>query len=99
MTRIYEKLGGAKEVYAFQTTFQGDALDPFIQGKVAMKIDGVWVMSSLAFYGRDLNFGAAPAAHARSANSTKGRAPDLLGRRLGLRDPLHRAARRMARGN
>lgn len=60
MTRIYDALGGAKEVYAFQTTFQGGELDPFIQGKVAMKIDGVWIMSSLAFYGRDLNLGAAP---------------------------------------
>ncbi len=61
MTDVYEKLGGAKNVYAFQSTFQGEALDPFIQGKVGMKIDGVWVMSSLAFYGRDLNLGAAPA--------------------------------------
>lgn len=60
MTRIYERLGGAREVYAFQSTFQGDALDPFIQGKVAMKIDGVWIMESLARYGRDLNLGAAP---------------------------------------
>ncbi len=60
MTRIYDELGGAQEVYAFQTSFQGGELDPFIQGKVAMKIDGVWIMSSLAFYGRDLNLGAAP---------------------------------------
>lgn len=60
MTRIYDQLGGAKEVYAFQTTFQGGELDPFVQGKVAMKIDGVWIMPSLNFYGRDLNFGAAP---------------------------------------
>jgi len=60
MTRVYEELGGTKEVYAFQSAFQGGELDPFIQGKVAMKIDGVWVMSSMAFYGRDLNLGAAP---------------------------------------
>ncbi len=61
MTRIYEKLGGANSVYAFQSTFQGGDLDPFVLGKVAMKIDGVWVMSDLAFYGRDLNIAAAPA--------------------------------------
>lgn len=60
MKGMYEKLGGTKAVYAFQSTFQGEALDPFILGKVAMKIDGVWVMSSLARYGRDLNIGAAP---------------------------------------
>ncbi len=61
MTGIYDELGGARDVYAFQSTFQGDALDPFILGKVGMKIDGVWVMSTMAFYGRDLNLGAAPA--------------------------------------
>lgn len=60
MTRIYAALGGAKEVYAFQSSFQGDALDPFVLGKVAMKIDGVWVMPTIAFYGRDLDLGAAP---------------------------------------
>ena len=60
MTDIYDDLGGAKDVYAFQSTFQGDALDPFILGKVAMKIDGVWIMSSLSRFGRDLNIGAAP---------------------------------------
>ncbi|HMO04260.1 MAG TPA: extracellular solute-binding protein [Kiritimatiellia bacterium] len=60
VTRLYDKLGGAQKVDAFQSTFQRDALDPFIMGKVAMKIDGVWVMSSLARYGRDLHVGAAP---------------------------------------
>lgn len=60
MKRIYDALGGAREVYAFQQTFQGGELDPFIMGRVAMKIDGVWIMESLAFYGRNLNFGAAP---------------------------------------
>jgi multiple sugar transport system permease protein len=60
MTRIYAALGGAKEVYAFQSSFQGGELDPFVMNKVAMKIDGVWVMPAIAFYGRDLNLGAAP---------------------------------------
>ncbi len=74
MTRIYEKLGGAKEVYAFQSTFQGGELDPFILGKVAMKIDGVWVMPQIAFYGRDINLGAAaPPLPAREV--AKGRQP------------------------
>jgi ABC-type sugar transport system permease subunit/ABC-type glycerol-3-phosphate transport system substrate-binding protein len=74
MTRIYEKLGGAKDVYAFQSSFQGGELDPFIQGKVAMKIDGVWIMSALAFYGRDLNLGAAPPPMP-AAELEKGRRP------------------------
>ena len=29
MVRIYDKLGGAKEVFAFQSTFQTGTLDPF----------------------------------------------------------------------
>ena len=61
MTRIYDKLGGAKEVYAFQSGFQGGDLDPFITGKIAMKIDGFWVVSgTLASFGRNLNYGVAP---------------------------------------
>jgi multiple sugar transport system permease protein len=60
MKRLYEKLGGAKDVYAFQSSFQGGDLDPFVIGKVAMKIDGVWVMPNIVSYGRDLNLGAAP---------------------------------------
>lgn len=74
MTDIYKKLGSAKDVYAFQSTFQGGDLDPFVLGKVAMKIDGVWVMSSLAFYGRDLNIGAA-AAPMPARELEKGRKP------------------------
>ncbi len=74
MTGIYDKLGGAKEVYAFQSAFQGDSLDPFILGKVAMKIDGVWIMSSLALYGRDLRVAAAPPPLPQ-AELDKGRRP------------------------
>ncbi len=74
ITKLYDRLGGVREVNSFQNTFQGEALDPFITGKVAMKIDGVWVMSSLAFYGRDLNFGAAPPPMP-AAELEKGRKP------------------------
>ena len=74
MTRIYNRLGGVKEVYAFQSTFQGDALDPFIQGKVAMKIDGVWIMETLARFGLDLDFALAPPPMPAS-ELAKGRTP------------------------
>jgi len=60
MARLYDLLGGAEQVNAFKSTFRGDALDPFILGKVAIKTEGVWVMSSLARFGRDVNIGAAP---------------------------------------
>ncbi len=61
MTRLYDKLGGAEQVYAFQSTFQGGDLDPFITGKIVMKIDGFWMLSgSVAQFGRNLNYGLAP---------------------------------------
>ncbi len=64
MTHVYDKVGGAQSVYAFQGGSQAGqvsvapgALDLFVQGKVAMKIDGYWAFpESLAQFGRDLNY-------------------------------------------
>ncbi len=60
MRRVYDIQGGYREAKAFEAGFRGDELDPFIQGKIAMKIDGVWVMRRQASYGREQNFGVAP---------------------------------------
>jgi ABC-type sugar transport system permease subunit/ABC-type glycerol-3-phosphate transport system substrate-binding protein len=60
MVSVYDTLGGFEEVNAFQSGFQSNELDPFIQGKVAMEIHGAWRMPILANYGRDLDFGVAP---------------------------------------
>jgi ABC-type sugar transport system permease subunit/ABC-type glycerol-3-phosphate transport system substrate-binding protein len=61
MTRIYDRLGGAQEVAAFQSSFQGGDLDPFLQGKIVMKITGYWELSgTMAQFGRDVNWGVAP---------------------------------------
>ena len=60
MTQVYDSLGGAKDVLAFQSTFQGGDLDPFILGKVAMKIDGVWMLDGMAQFAKNVNWGAAP---------------------------------------
>ncbi|MHC4202632.1 MAG: extracellular solute-binding protein, partial [Planctomycetota bacterium] len=59
MREVYDLLGGYSAVNAFQAGFQGGELDPFIQGKVAMKIDGSWQMRHLAAFGRDVDFGVA----------------------------------------
>ena len=59
LKRLYDLQGGYPRVRAFQAGFQGDELDPFIQGKIAMKIDGVWMLRHHAYYGPDLNFGVA----------------------------------------
>ncbi|MCX7847951.1 MAG: extracellular solute-binding protein [bacterium] len=61
MTRVYDRLGGAREVYAFQSTFQANELDPFLTGKLVMKIDGDWFLQTIATYTPHLNFGSAPA--------------------------------------
>jgi len=61
MVRIYDKLGGAKKVFAFQSTFQGAALDPFLTDKVAMKIDGSWFMQTIVTFKPNMSFGSSSA--------------------------------------
>ena len=58
---LYDEMGGAKDLAAFQQTFQTNELDPFYVGKVAMKIDGNWVLDFIARYAPNLDFGVAPA--------------------------------------
>ena len=58
---LYDKLGGARRVYAFQSSFQGAELDPFLNGRIAMKIDGNWVLNTIGYFKRELDFGVAPA--------------------------------------
>ncbi len=59
MTEIYEALGGAQAVYAFQSTLQTGDLDPFLSDKVAMKIDGNWFLPLIANHRPDMRFGVA----------------------------------------
>ena len=61
MVDVYDALGGIEEVDVFQSTFQGGEFDPFITGKVAMKIDGDWFLTGIADLAPNLRFGVAPA--------------------------------------
>ena len=61
MVKIYDALGGVTRVDTFQSGFQPNELDPFLTGKVAMKVDGSWVPEGIARYKPDLDFGVAPA--------------------------------------
>lgn len=61
MVDVYDALGGIEAVEVFQTTFQGGEYDPFMIGKVAMKIDGDWFLSFIADYAPNMRFGVAPA--------------------------------------
>ncbi len=79
MVRCYDELKGAERIGAFQSTFQPNELDPFLTGKVAMKIDGNWVLDQIARYSPSLDFGTAPApvpaARLRAEGRFKGKDP------------------------
>jgi len=59
MTHIYDELGGAEAVSAFESQASSNDLDPFVMGRVAMKIDGYWILNTLTQYGQDMNYGIA----------------------------------------
>jgi len=61
MVKVYDALGGVTKVDAFQSGFQSQELDPFLTNKVAMKVDGNWVVGNIARFGPDVDFGVAPA--------------------------------------
>ncbi len=56
----YKLLGGYEQAQKFQSTFQSGENDPFIVGKIAMKIDGDWIIPWMALYAPKLDFAAAP---------------------------------------
>ena len=62
MKDIYDSIGGIQQVDAFQSQFPGGgALDPFLNGQVAMKIDGSFALVGIADYAPNLRFRAVPA--------------------------------------
>ncbi len=74
MTAVYDSLGGAEKVFAFQDSQRPGELDAFVKGKVAMKIDGYWSFpENLAQFGRDLNYGVT-VPPLPAAETAKGRA-------------------------
>ncbi|MFA6242170.1 MAG: extracellular solute-binding protein [Candidatus Hydrogenedentales bacterium] len=59
VTGLYDIQGGTTKVLAFQTSGMTADLDPFMSGKIAMKIDGNWYVTTIANTRRDLRFGVA----------------------------------------
>ena len=46
---------------AFDSVAQGGELDPFVAGKIALKVDGFWTAQyGFAQYGDRINYGVAP---------------------------------------
>ena len=60
VTEMYDMMGGVKRVNAFQTSEEGGDLDPFLAGKVAMRIDTDSQVALIANARRDLRFGVCP---------------------------------------
>lgn len=61
MIKGYDIVGGYEKAKSFESGFLGKENDAFLTGKVAMKIDGDWIIASLARYGPAVDFGVAPA--------------------------------------
>lgn len=59
ITELYDLMGGAEAVNAFQSTLQSGDLDPFLSGKIALRIDCDWLVNTIANAKRDLRFGVA----------------------------------------
>ncbi len=57
MTRLYDIQGGAERVNAFQISQEGGDLDPFLAGKIAMRIDGDPYLSVVLNMKRDMRLG------------------------------------------
>ncbi len=58
---FYHKLGGINAVRAFDAMAQVGDLDPFVNGRIAMKMDGYWMTQyGFAQYGDRVNYGVAP---------------------------------------
>ena len=60
MAQLYQLQGGINQVNAFVNAGSGAQFDPFLSGKLAMKIDGNWVLNEVVRYRRHLRFGVAP---------------------------------------
>jgi len=61
MVDLTKAVGGWNKIASFTSGFRGEALDPFLTGKVAMKVDGNWFTNSIARYKPTLDFVIAPA--------------------------------------
>lgn len=60
MVKGYDQIGGYEKAKAFESGFLGKENDAFIVGKVAMKVDGDWILADLARYGPSMDLGVAP---------------------------------------
>ena len=60
VTSWYDALGGVDGINAFSGGFAGNEQDPFMTGKLAMKIDGDGFVNSIARYHPEMDFAVCP---------------------------------------
>lgn len=69
----YDLIGGYEAAKGFETGFLGNENDPFVLGRIAMKIDGDWILNNLSRYGPQLEFATVPAPVPDDRYAKKGR--------------------------
>ncbi len=60
MTDMYDVLGGVQPANVFRASATSGALDPFLTGQIAMRIDGDWFMGTINAFKPRLDFGVVP---------------------------------------
>ena len=60
MVRGYDLVGGYERAKSFESGFLGKENDAFLIGKVAMKIDGDWILNDMSRYAPQIEVGVAP---------------------------------------
>jgi len=60
LVHYYDSIGGRSLSEGFRMSFLSMEGDPFITGKLAMVVDGNWLLGNIARYKPDMDFGIAP---------------------------------------
>jgi multiple sugar transport system permease protein len=61
MVKGYDQVGGYEKSKSFESGFLTKENDAFFIGKVAMKVDGNWILDDMSRYAQNLDLGVAPA--------------------------------------
>ncbi|MFA6293030.1 MAG: extracellular solute-binding protein, partial [Victivallales bacterium] len=79
LTDMYDSLGGIENAMIFQNSNPTNMLDLFLDGSVAMKIDGDWFMPTISAFKPNLSFGLCPAPIPEARLKAGGRSCGWLG--------------------
>jgi multiple sugar transport system permease protein len=60
MVKGYDQIGGYEKAKSFESGFLSQENDPFMIGKVAMKIDGNWILDDMSRFHPELELAVAP---------------------------------------